>query len=337
MTKFSFYLSHIIFIIIVMLMPVIDAPTPNPTSLLMFRNPYVKVDMALHVFCLLYGYFHYYVLIPHLYIRRSGFVYFCAVLLLFLLMSSLPMYITPEAFARDKEDLLNGSRIHILIQIRHIFYLFTAFTLLGVATRLAERNRKIADERNYAELKYLKAQINPHFLFNSLNSIYVQMQTNVPKAGDTLIKLSGIMRYVLKIADANEVSLAQEIHYIEQYLDLQKVRMGDTLTVDYISNGAQSDLKIIPLLLIPFVENAFKYGINPDGPTYIRIESHIQENDFSFRVANTRYMQTEPFIDSMGKGVSITRSRLELSYPDAYTLSIQENCTEYVVELRISL
>ena len=150
--------------------------------------------------------------------------------------------------------------------LTNIFFLFLSTALkFGVDWFLNERvQRDLENQRLSAELAFLKSQINPHFLFNSLNSIYSLAYQKSDMTPEAILKLSEIMRYMLYESNDNKVELAKELQYLQNYIDLQKIRFGDKAFVDLKITGEVGDQKIVPLLLIAFIENAFKHGVAND-------------------------------------------------------------------------
>ena len=245
---------------IILLMPILDAPSPNATALMMLKNPFVGIDFVLHLFCVLFGYGNYLYFVPHLFYRRSKILYFLIVLSSFLFLVSVPSILAKLPFIPFFPSI-DEIQIHTIIQIRHIFFLFMLVLLYGLLSITEVRRRFVERELAIANLSYLKAQINPHFLFNTLNTIYVQIQLNPQQAGNALVKMSNIMRYILKASENNAEQVSQAIGYLQDYLDLQKQRFLNTILIDFDCEVDRSDkYYIAPLLLIPFVENAFKYG-----------------------------------------------------------------------------
>jgi LytS/YehU family sensor histidine kinase len=187
-----------------------------------------------------------------------------------------------------------------------------------------------------SELSFLKAQINPHFLFNTLNSIYSLAIQRSDATPDAVVKLSGMMRYVLQDAQYETVSLQSEVNYIKDYIELQKLRLDKSVKLIFTQEGDLTGKKIAPLILISFIENAFKYGVNSeeDSEIVIRIKS---EKEFSLFVKNNKvrsYSSDEP---NTGLGIKNTRKRLELLYPGLHTLEISDNEKEFSVNLVIRL
>ncbi|MGS2737775.1 sensor histidine kinase [Sinomicrobium sp. M5D2P17] len=197
----------------------------------------------------------------------------------------------------------------------------------------AIRNQ-IQSEKITSELQFLKAQLNPHFLFNSLNSIY---SLSVKKSNDTpeaVITLSDLMRYMLYEANRDMVPLGKELDYIKNYIQLQRLRLSDGERVTLNIYGNERDKKIQPLLFISFIENAFKYGTDYRGRTVVKTVISIKEDAIHFYVRNIigRHQKNSR---SSGVGLQNIRNRLNLLYPDSHTLDIVDDGETFTVSLTL--
>jgi len=222
------------------------------------------------------------------------------------------------------------------VKLLLFFLLGTVSTLVSISIQTASRLRQIETNQLQAELRQLRAQIQPHFLFNTLNSIYALALRNDDHTADTVVKLSEFMRYTIRDAHHDRVPLTNEIDYIGNYIDLQKARLRDAVTVDYQLDGQVRALQIAPLLLFSFIENAFKYGVNPEANSLIGIHIVIDSNQLQFDVINNKVpiSQVEP---STGIGLQNARMRLQLLYPDTHTLRIDDTATRFHVNLHLTL
>ena len=218
-----------------------------------------------------------------------------------------------------------------------IFFLIgSVSTLLSVSIQTANRLRRVETDQLRAELRQLKAQIHPHFLFNTLNSIYALSIRQDARTPDTIVKLAEFMRYIIRDAHRDKVPLLTEVNYIANYIDLQQARLRDAVQVDYRLAGDGSPYQIAPLLLFSFIENAFKYGVNPDEDSPIAIHLRIDADELHLHITNNKVSvsQLEP---SMGVGLHNAQERLRLLYPAAHELTIDETATHFRVDLRLTL
>lgn len=203
--------------------------------------------------------------------------------------------------------------------------------------RIHFRWKKAEQEKTDTELSYLKAQINPHFLFNTLNSIYSLAITKSNNTPDAIVKLSGLMRYVITDASHDFVPLEKEINYITDYIELQKIRLDDTVAVKYEIKGNVKGKQIAPLILIAFIENAFKHGVNPEEESAIDISVTIEGDSLLLAVRNNKVTHLQDGEVVNGMGIENATSRLQLLYPAKHTLEIQNQSTFFKVELTIDL
>ncbi len=186
-----------------------------------------------------------------------------------------------------------------------------------------------------AELAFLKSQINPHFLFNSLNNIYSLAYRKSDATPNAILKLSEIMRYMLYESNESRVLLSKEIVYLKSYIELQKLRFkGDGYVVLEVE-GEIDDLRILPLVLISFVENAFKHGLATEENDPIQINISVFEHNLIFTVKNLKSDANKD--ETGGIGLANVKRRLDLVYPDCYKLSVENQERHYLSELYLNL
>ncbi|GAB3519719.1 sensor histidine kinase [Emticicia fontis] len=191
--------------------------------------------------------------------------------------------------------------------------------------------------KNYEmELALIKSQISPHFLFNTLNNIDVLITKNAEKASLYLNKLSDIMRFMLYETKHEKIPLRNEIVYIEKYIDLQKIRTANPNYVDFEVKGNVDNFRISPMILLPFIENAFKHADNRKNENVIRIEITIDKKQLLFECVN-KYSRTEIEQEFGGLGNELIKRRLELLYPLNHVLLISKNADIYSVKLAINI
>jgi len=219
------------------------------------------------------------------------------------------------------------------------FFIFIMIMALSTATKTIEqwqvteqRATQAEADKASAELSFLKAQINPHFLFNTLNNIYTLAVIKDDNAPDSIMKLSNIMRYVTDDATADFVPLQNEIDCINDYIELQRLRLGEKTHVDLEMLGETDDKKIAPLILMTFIENVFKYGISKNKASVITIKIAVNENSISFFCQNSLFPKKEEK-QRTGIGLTNTRQRLAYLYPEKYLLSINTENDLYTVKL----
>ena len=218
-----------------------------------------------------------------------------------------------------------------------VFLISLGLKLLGQWRLAEERAKEIENEQLRTELSFLHAQINPHFLFNSLNTIYSLSLKKSDAAPNAIIKLSQLLRYVVDEASRESVPLSQEINYLNNYLELQKLRSAGNVIVRFTTTGTVETASIAPLLLLPFVENAFKYGISASQDSIVEISLGVEAGIIHFNIKNLKFtsedFETEKY--STGIGIPNVRRRLDLLYPGQYTLKIDDTNNFYQVQLTI--
>ena len=221
--------------------------------------------------------------------------------------------------------------------LTNIFFLFLSTALkFGTDWFLNARiQRDLETQRLSAELAFLKSQINPHFLFNSLNSIYSLAYQKSDTAPEAILKLSEIMRYMLYESNDGKVDLSKELQYLQNYIDLQKIRFGNKAFIDYRITGEVGNQKIVPLLLIAFIENAFKHGVANDPLMPIRLIINLNGTNLYFYIENKKHHNNRDI--EGGVGLSNVQRRLDLLYPGKYKLEIQDKPDTYTAELTLVL
>ena len=192
-----------------------------------------------------------------------------------------------------------------------------------------------------SELKYLKTQINPHFFFNTLNSLYALTLKKSDKAPEIVLKLSEMMRYMLYESNERLIELNQEINYIKNYLELEKLRHGEHIKVDLQINGDPTGLKIAPLLFIPFLENCFKHGIDHEiNSGYVSILINIKDVELDLKVRNSYPSERKDQLSNNkvgGIGLTNVRRRLNILYPKRHKLEINKTDSEFIVTVNLQL
>lgn len=222
-------------------------------------------------------------------------------------------------------------------------FLFIMVVTLAMAIELGKRwrfteqriARAEADKAN-AELSFLKAQINPHFLFNTLNNIYSLAITKSENTADSIMKLSNIMRYVTDDATENYVSLEEEVECIQDYIALQRLRLGGKVYLDFSVSGQLEHKEIAPLILMTFIENVFKYGISNHEPANITIRIFAEQHTITFYSRN-RVFRAAAETNRKGIGIANTRQRLDHLYPNRHLLNITEENDVYTVDLTLKV
>ncbi len=287
-------------------------------------------------------YFNSLVLIPRFLAQRRRVIYALCILACFFFIFLLPdiLLVLNPPF-RQFEPSREVMAIHFLIStllFSVIFMVSTGVKIIKEWYRSEQQMKEVLLEKTITELSFLKAQINPHFLFNTLNNIYSLSLKKSDHAPEAIIILSDMMRYVLNDAQRDTVDLDMEIDYVSKYIELQKLRLTDMVTIEYEVSGQPDGLVIAPLILMPFIENAFKFGISTDEHCIIQISITIADGRLHLLVSNGLFSKDNQVEHSSGIGIVNARRRLELLYPDKHDLKIKPNKdNKYTVHLDINL
>ncbi len=201
---------------------------------------------------------------------------------------------------------------------------------------LATQFEKIKRQQIEAELKLLQSQVNPHFLFNTLNNIYAQNLVHQEEANEMILQLADLMRYQIESAKKNEVAIKDEIEFIENYLALEKKRLTARIETRFeVEISPQLSLQIPPMLFIPFIENAYKHGISAEGPCFIHIFLSIKPEAIVFKIENSVSTKKQ-IVKSTKMGLENIKKRLNLLFPDKHQLIIATDNNMYSVQLGIN-
>lgn len=346
------YILHILGCLLFISIPVLSSPDFNTNTELMklapFRQTFFKFVLLLCFF-----YVNYLYIIPRFYFSKKYFYFVISIVICFCIIAYLPHYLIPFKGYHGRTPLeddmpmpppgsgfnpRNGGPfpfMHFAFggSLLQVLLVFSLSFLLRVNQRLSD----IESEKLKTQVSYLRAQINPHFLFNTLNSLYALALEKSEAAPEAILKLSGMMRYVVTESDREHVALENEIKYIQNYISLQKLRMDDNTCLNFTTKGDTGGKYISPLLLIPFIENAFKYGLNPEEKSAIEVHLAISDKHLSLRVKNNKVNITLPYDEKSGHGLENTRMRLQYLYPDKHNLSIFDTPETFEVQLTITL
>lgn len=330
---------HILIIGMLYLLRITDYPqwTPeNEPLLFIFKAVY---SLLLLTISLSFFYLNAFWFIPY-FLSKGKYIFYFSFLLLLIPVSMLlewAIYSIPLFTAQQKagltETIIPSLTFKLLILAGSFLYRFTKDWF-----RHENLRRKLESDKLAVQLDLLKFQVHPHFLFNILNNIYSQaMQENSPKTVQSIAGLSGLMRYMLEDCKQDLVLLIRELEYIQQYINLQKLRMDgqNKIEADFRIDPTCA-LLIAPMLLIPFIENAFKHGISIRNPSFINMKIGQTADELSFSVQNSVHSHQERPV-STGLGLVNVRQRLTHLYPDSHTLTVEQTDSEFNINLKIKL
>jgi two-component system LytT family sensor kinase len=300
--------------------------------------------------CLFYGNFFFFT--PKLlYTHRTGMFVVLVILSLFMVVflnSRLDTILhLPQAMERVFKP---GSNKHAEKQDQSGTYvtIIMAMVIYGISTVIAlskkmQRDQLVFEatekEKVSSELSFLKSQINPHFFFNTLHTIYALADTNGEAAKDAIYTLSHMMRYVIYDTQNDLTTLENEIKFIEDYIKLMKLRLSENVQVIFEKQSDMKNQHLAPMMLLPFIENAFKHGVSTLHPSYVYIDIRQIGQTLKVEVKNSLFKERQHLEKSSGIGLVNTKRRLDLLYPKDYTLDVDNNATtrEFTVTLTLKL
>ncbi len=298
-------------------------------------------------------YFNSLYLVPQYLLKNRIFIFILWVVALVVLMLMVSKLIDHQLeIRRHMEQIMPRPRHRGGPKPRHLIdgiLLMTTLLVVGVSTSMAVIQRWQADahlrdtvekQNITSELALLKAQINPHFFFNTLNNIYALSYTNVEESREATLTLSRMMRYLLYETQQDVAPLSREFAFIDDYIELMKLRVQSSSNVQYTRDEPIPDYPIAPMLLLPFIENAFKHGINASQQSEIKIHAGLSNSALTLHVENHIFpVQKVAGAESGGIGLSNTRRRLDLLYPARHRLEIDNNqqANSFTVHLTIDL
>lgn len=294
-----------------------------------------------------------YYLVPRLFLEKKYVLFILTTIPLLVLgaylsseLSPGPLRLPPESLPLDRpgppdfNKPAGGGPSRFFINLLMLTLSSVTAVLAETFTFVLQKEKGIAfakAELKEAELKFLKMQINPHFLFNALNNIYALSVTNSEKTQEGISTLSEMLRYVLYDCEQPEVALQKEVEYIENYISLFKLKSSKHFNITFKTMTDNHLVKVAPMLLVPFVENAFKHsGIEKGGDCFVEITLKAKENGITFTIKNS--LPSKDIVKDQQGGIGLVnvQKRLNLLYPDAYQLTIDKTET-FNVQLKIHL
>jgi len=307
--------------------------TPENVPPRVMPLPIVFFWMTLAAFYFL----NYYVLIPRVLFKKKVLLY-----VVIILSCTIALISIPELFIRFLKDMPheNSSEFYIIGRLSLCVSLLAIFLVSSSSAVIKElfdswHKKQIAESGKIeAELASLRLQVNPHFLFNTLYNIHYLTVNKSDKAPEAILKLSDMMRFLLTESQMDFIPLQIEIEFINKYINLQELRIPDSTKVKFEITGDYTSRQIAPLILFPFVENAFKYGISSHEETYIYIGLLISERMIQFDVNNKKF-QTIDEAEKNNIGLKNVSNRLDIIYPRLHELKIFNEKDKFSIELRL--
>ncbi len=331
--------THLICWLIFLSIPFLFSPEPPPEMKHAIGKLYLIPVLTGSIFLILLFYFNYFVLIPK-FLFTNRYISYTLLCIACISLKFIGPIIMMTFFPKP-EPIIMLPDPHLKSMMPMAFtnnlLIYVVVVLASIGLRLNSRWKLTEQERLQSELSALKSQINPHFLFNTLNSVYAETLGKANKAAEMILKLSDMMRYTLTEGHFDKVSIQREFDYIVNYIELQKLRLASKAKLEYRIINSANDLQIAPFLLIPFIENAFKYGVNSEQNSYVRIELKTINSELNLIVFNKKVETEKTHQETFGLGIKNTKQRLALIYPDKHLLTIYETAADYLVSLHINL
>ncbi len=288
------------------------------------------------------AYLNYFIFLPRFLNHKKAWRYILEFIVPFAVLVMLRVYVQRHMVEDSPRAEFFSSHMYI-IQVAIITLFITAFvSMLRFAVdwfELEARKREIENEKLYAELNFLRAQINPHFLFNTLNNLYYLAYSKSDNTTEVISKLSQMMRYMIYESNHEKVLLSKEIEYMQNYISLEQLRLNNEVPIRFTVEGDTENIWIAPLILITFLENAFKHGVtNKAANAWINILIRMEGKQCLYRVENSKVPAAKDSREGKsGIGLQNVKRRLELSYPGQYRLKVNDATDRYSVELDINL
>jgi hypothetical protein len=277
-------------------------------------------------------------LIPYFFKTRKALLYYGASVLFLLTLIACRMYTEYVILMPLHKNFYGLSWAHFAFDCITLLVAFLFGALMHVALNymiLLKQKEELAGRQVAAELNLLKAQVQPHFLFNTLNNIYSLAQSGSRQTPAMIAKLSDLMRYFIDDSPKDKVPLATELEFVNNYLELEQIRMLHPLQVKLDVHGNIADVKIAPMLLMPFIENVFKHGVDKtEKNNQLQAGIKISNGKLVYKVVNSLYSSNSNG-QSKGFGLMNLRKRLELLYPGEFTLDTRKQDNQFVAELQI--
>ena len=342
-----------------LVLPLLFSPFPFTIHNLV-NNPMEQRDVIAHVLMIVFFYIHYFFLLPKLIEKSEWFRYIVTLIVSLALITAIPNLLIPQedtAFPFNEFVKHHGKinqpdtfpfhdrGLHdhhgyqsVFHHIGHNLWLFLVIVFFSLTLYTLIRLRTLQRTRLDAELTQLKSQLQPHFLFNTLNSIYgAALEEKATQTAGAVMRLSGSLRYVLEENKEEYIPLEREISFLRDYIDLQKLRLGETVSISFEINGDPDGLRIAPLLLITFVENAIRHGASPEEHSDIRFVIDIKNGTLEFSAVNRKMTlwTNNNFIGSLS--LEKVRERLANFYPQRHLLHISDQGDSFRVVLNIQL
>lgn len=295
------------------------------------------------IFTMLIAYLNYFFTWPRFLNSKNIWRYLVELSIPFALLITARVYLQRyliDGSTRQVEYFYSSFFIVQIVAITLFIVLFVGLLRFAVDWfEFESRKKEVENERLTAELNFLKAQINPHFLFNTLNNLYYLAYTKSENTTEVIAKLSQMMRYMIYDSNHPRVLLSKEIEYMQSYISLERLRLNNQIPIHFNIEGNTENVWIAPLIFITFLENAFKHGVSNNNPSaWVKIRIQLQEKECIYTVENSKAKEgSVGNIEKSGIGLQNVERRLALSYPNQYSVKLVDNPDVYSVQLKLTL
>jgi two-component system LytT family sensor kinase len=334
--RFAPVLFHILIWGVLLILPYLFIPEEKSGSeQSLFPGSFFFFTNSFHI---LLFYFNAFVLYPLFFNKKRWWIYVVLIAILFAASFYLKLAVVRYWYTQ----LIPGGITYLMLFFPTVLFIFLSLIYRMVIDKIAfdKKQKDILAERLTVELKFLRSQVNPHFIFNVLTNLVSLARKKSDQMEPALMMLSDLMRYMLYDFDKNQISLSTEVSYLKSYIALQHLRFGNEVSIMEhinITDHQLNQYSIQPMLLIPFIENAFKHGVDVDAP-FIEINVQVENDRLQFSVRN----KFSPLVQSVkdatgGIGLDNVKTRLSLLYPQNHTLVIKDDHFLFEVQLTLLL
>ena len=295
------------------------------------------------IFTMLITYLNYFIFLPRWLAHKNLFRYILEFLVPFAFLITVRVHLQRffiDGYTYQHRFFYSSAFIVQLTVVTLFIVIFVGMLRFAQDWFVLEAKKKeVENEKLTAELNFLKAQINPHFLFNTLNNLYYLAYTQSPNTTEVIEKLSQMMRYMIYDSNHARVPLSKEIAYMENYISLERLRLNNQIPINFVIAGNPQEVLVVPLIFITFLENAFKHGVgNNSAAAWVNIAITLNQKEIIYRIENSKIKNTLPVTnEKSGIGLQNVKRRLELSYPNQYTLQITDLPDKYAVALNLTV
>jgi two-component system, LytTR family, sensor histidine kinase AlgZ len=294
------------------------------------------------ILTLIICYFNYFVLLPRFLQRKKWIPYFIEFIVPFcIIVAARVLFQRLIVDGNTHQERYFYSSLFIIQTIVITLFIVVFIGFLRFVSEWFEfeaAKKEVENEKLTAELNFLKAQINPHFLFNTLNNLYYLAYSKSENTTEVIAKLSHVMRYMIYDSNHGRVPLSKEVEYMQNYISLEKLRLNNQIQIDFNVHGHIEQAMVAPLILITFLENAFKHGVtNTSHNSWVKVDISVDGHSLVYRVENSKVTKQHNEGEKSGIGLRNVARRLELVYPKRHELIVKDDPERYYIELKLSL